>query len=171
MSIKVKVSLESDPTELDNLAEIVNFSGLTSTGEKFLHDLVTDEWYVFDSSVTSFVKMDTTLADLQNSNQNYNISLFKNTVNGFMERTVSLYGYNSIHDVISYYNSGITAWRNEAIAFNTWRDNTIDLMYDNIYSFTADGITLPSLTAGGFTGQTGYFDVALGSPSRPLLFS
>ena len=83
MSIKVKVSLESDPTELDNLAEIVNFSGLTSTGEKFLHDLVTDEWYVFDSSVTSFVKMDTTLADLQNSNQNYNISLFKNTVNGY----------------------------------------------------------------------------------------
>jgi len=169
MSIKVKTSLGADPTELSNLAEIIDFSGLTSTGEKFLHDLVTDEWYVFDSSLTSFVKMDTTLADLQNSNQNYNISSFTNTVNGFIETTVSLYGYNSINDVISYYNSGITAWREEAIAFNTWRDNTIDLMYDNIYSFTADGITLPSLS--GFTGQTGYSSLSLGTPSRPQLFS
>ena len=92
-------------------------------------------------------------------------------VYGLLDSVSGVYGYNGILDAISYYNSGTTAWRDEAIAFNTWRDNTIDLMYDNIYSFTADGITLPSLTAGGFTGQTGYFDVALGSPSRPLLFS
>jgi len=93
---------------------------------------------------------------------------FSSLVRTFMNDTAVSYGYSSSDNFISYYNSGITAWRNEAIAFNTWRDNTETLMYDNIFSFTADGITLPDLA--GFTGQTGYFDVGI-TASRPNLFS
>jgi hypothetical protein len=81
-----------------------------------------------------------------------------------LDSIANFYGYDSIDNAISYCNSGITSWRNEAIAFNTWRDNTVSLMYQNIFSFTADGITLPDLD--GFIGQTGYFDVGITSPSR-----
>jgi hypothetical protein len=98
------------------------------------------------------------------------IGIFYSGVYSLLDEISSVYGYNGIVDAVSYYNSGITAWRDEAIAFNTWRDNTVSLMYDNIFSFTADGITLPSLTSGGFTGQTGYFDIGI-TASRPQLFS
>lgn len=98
------------------------------------------------------------------------IGIFYSGVYSLLDEISSVYGYNGIVDAVSYYNSGITAWRDEAIAFNTWRDNTVSLMYDNIFSFTADGITLPSLTSGGFTGQAEYFDVGI-TASRPQLFS
>jgi hypothetical protein len=100
----------------------------------------------------------------------YLIKQFYGGVYNLMDREAFSFGYDSVQDAISYYNSGITAWRDEAIAFNTWRDNTVSLMYDNIFSFTADGITLPSLTSGAFTGQAGYFDVGV-TASRPQLFS
>lgn len=169
MAIPVKDKTNPELTSSDDTFEQYYFDGLTTQGRDFLHSLDTDKWYIFDTSLNYYTEIDVTLQDLVNSNQNYNISNFQSEVNVLLESTAVSYGYNSIDNAISYYNSGITAWRNEAIAFNTWRDNTLDLMYDNVYSFTADGITLPTLS--GFTGQAGYFDVGLGAPSRPQLFS
>ena len=88
-------------------------------------------------------------------------------VDSILNDTARVYGYDSIDNAISYYNSSVTAWAEEAAAFNTWRDNTLSLMYQNIFSFTADGVTLPDLD--GFTGQTGYAQLTLGEPSRPQL--
>lgn len=97
------------------------------------------------------------------------VSFFGNSIFTFMEQTAISYNYKSLEDVVTFSNSGITAWRNEAIAFNTWRDNTLSLMYKNIHSFTADGITLPSLTGGSFTAQSEYVPLGITSPSRPLI--
>jgi hypothetical protein len=94
---------------------------------------------------------------------------FSSLIKNFLSRIAGDYGYDSIDNAISYYNSSVTAWAEEAAAFNTWRDNTLSLMYQNIFSFTADGVTLPDLD--GFTGQTGYAQLTLGEPSRPQLFS
>lgn len=93
---------------------------------------------------------------------------FFGIISNFIDNYPTSFGYGSIEEAISYYNSGITAWREEAIAFNTWRDNTLSLAYDNIYGFTANGITLPSLS--GFTSQQGYFEVDIPTPSRPIIF-
>lgn len=101
--------------------------------------------------------------------QQQEILNFQGFVYNFLDETSVTFGYFDIQDAISYYNSGITAWRNEAIAFNTWRDNTVTLMYSNINGFTASGITLPSLITGGFTGQVGYVPLGLTSPSRPII--
>lgn len=98
-----------------------------------------------------------------------NIQHFVEIIDEFITSYAISYGYSSIIDAVSYHNCGITAWEEESIAFNTWRANTESLMYDNIFSFTADGITLPDLA--GFTSQAGYFDVGITSPSRPILFS
>jgi len=127
-----------------------------------------DKGITFDagtSGLTTFEKSYT----FETPGQTASIKAFYNIITGDLFRNVAFsYSYPSIENAISYYNSGVTAWRNEAIAFNTWRDNTETLMYDNIFSFTADGITLPDLA--GFTGQTGYFDVGI-TASRPNLFS
>ena len=123
------------------------------------------------SEIVEDVDFSSIISDVNNIDllRENTIKFIVSNVNFLMNQTAKSYGYDSIDNAISYYNSGITSWRNEAIAFNTWRDNTVSLMYDNIFSFTADGITLPDLP--GFTGQTGYFDVGITSPSRPNLFS
>jgi len=100
--------------------------------------------------------------------QQQQISNFQGSVYNFLNETSVTFGYFDIQDAISYRNSGIVARRSEAIAFNTWRDHTLALMYDNIYSFTADGITLPSVAAGSFTGQAGYTEFSV-SPT-PITF-
>lgn len=122
------------------------------------------------SEIVEDVDTSKIIFDINNTNllRENTIEYIKSNVNFLLNQTAKSYGYDSIDNAISYYNSGITAWRNEAIAFNTWRDNTETLMFDNIFSFTADGITLPDLA--GFTGQTGYFDVGI-TASRPILFS
>ena len=172
MAIEVGLTTGSVKTTLTTNYAFYTVGGVTSSGSSFLLDLEANKWYVLEESSSEYIAYGATaVSPYDNLPDSYYIQEFVGDVEGLLNTTAFSYGYNSIDNAISYYNSGITAWRDEAIAFNTWRDNTIDLMYDNIYSFTADGITLPSLTAGGFTGQTGYFDVALGSPSRPLLFS
>jgi len=173
MSIKIiKPSIGPDPTSLTHTSESFLFSGLTTQGDSFLHDLIDDTWFIFDPTTGgtggAYVEIDKTLEELKTSSQRYQIQVFYNNVQTLISDTVRSYNYDSSDNFISYYNSGVTAWRNEAIAFNTWRDNTETLMYDNIFSFTADGITLPDLA--GFTGQTGYFDVGI-TASRPNLFS
>jgi len=130
------------------------------------YELDVDE---FGGITYSFVGFDPEITIPTSDTTSDYISFFYANIKNLLEGTSISYGYDSIDNAISYYNSGITSWRNEAIAFNTWRDNTVSLMYDNIFSFTADGITLPDLP--GFTGQTGYFDVGITSPSRPNLFS
>jgi len=122
------------------------------------------------SEIVEDVDTSKIIFDINNTNllRENTIEYITSNVNFLLNQTAKSYGYDSIDNAISYYNSGVTAWRNEAIAFNTWRDNTETLMFDNIFSFTADGITLPDLA--GFTGQTGYFDVGI-TASRPNLFS
>lgn len=97
------------------------------------------------------------------------VLLFFASVNSFINDAALNNGYDDILDAISYKNSGITAWREEAEKFISWRDNTKSLMYSNIHSFTADGITLPSLTGGSFTAQSEYVPLGITSPSRPLI--
>lgn len=168
----IEVGLTSGgKTLLTTYTEFEN-PGLTTQGSKFIEDVTSGKWFIYDESVTGYVEMNISYQQLVNnfsSRQPERIRVLNEGVQLFLNDTAVDYGYDSIHDAISYYNSGITAWRNEAIAFNTWRDNTVTLMYDNIYSFTADGITLPSLTAGSFTGQAGYVPLGLTSPSRPII--
>lgn len=172
MAIEVGLTTGSEKITLTSDYASYVVSGVTSSGSTFIVDLSTDRWYVLEDSSGEYIAYGATgVSPYDNLPNSYYIQDFVGGVENILNTTAISYGYNSIDNAISYYNSGITAWRDEAIAFNTWRDNTLDLMYDNVYSFTADGITLPSLTAGGFTGQTGYFDVGLGAPSRPLLFS
>jgi hypothetical protein len=172
----INVGLISEPSTLKELNNYsyYTFQGLTSTSDSFLQDL--DEkgasaWYVFDPSVTAYVPFGEDVLSLftdSSSITSESVSIFFQNVRFLINSTAVSYGYDSADNFISYYNSGITAWRDEAIAFNTWRDNTLSLMYDNIFSFTADGITLPNLS--GFTAQVGYFDVGV-TASRPNLFS
>jgi len=122
----------------------------------------------FDPGTSGITTFERTFPSFAPSNEEIITDFYFLIQNQLLNSVPLSYGYSSIENAISYYNSGITAWRNEAIAFNTWRDNTETLMYDNIFSFTADGITLPDL--GGFTSQTGYFDVGI-TASRPNLFS
>ena len=167
----IEVSLTSGSKGSVSSFSIVDFPGLTTTGSTFLQDVSNNRWFVYDSATGAYKQLNEPLESLVAKNKPIRVEDFKISIFSLLGKTAVSYGYDTIDDAISYYNSGITAWRNEAIAFNTWRDNTLSLVYDNIYSFTADGITLPSLTAGDFTGQAGYLDVALGSPSRPQLFS
>jgi hypothetical protein len=141
--------------------------GLTSSGSTFIRDSDTGKWYVFDESNEEYVEFPQNPYELPIVYEPLLLTSFIDQTVGLLSSTAIEYGYDSIDNAISYYNSSVTAWAEEAAAFNTWRDNTLSLMYQNIFSFTADGVTLPDLD--GFTGQTGYAQLALGEPSRPRL--
>jgi len=167
MAIPVKNKLGQSET-VNSYSIFVGPVGLTTTGSVFVQDTETLKYYVYNDFTSEYVELggSGSYQELVNSNKELNIRGFRgDTIDPFLDQTAREYGYQTIHDAISYYNSGITAWRNEAIAFNTWRDNTQNLMFQNIHSYTADGITLPTLS--GFTGQVGYVPLGLTSPSRP----
>ena len=171
MALDVGLTTDNTKTTVNSYS-FHTFTGLTSTSDRFIKNLDAtgaSAWYVYDPSVTGYILFGQDVDEIPDPNlTSNNVTQFHTTIQDLLYNTAIYYGYASSDNFISYYNSGITAWRNEAIAFNTWRDNTETLMYDNIFSFTADGITLPDLA--GFTGQTGYFDVGI-TASRPNLFS
>ena len=167
MLIQVKPTIGPDESVTGSF-KLTSIPGVTSSGTEFVFSYDKDTWYVFDESLTSYVEYTGSPYDYLENLDTQKIGSFEALIDNLLHDASISYGYSSIENAISYYNSGVTAWRNEAIAFNTWRDNTETLMYDNIFSFTADGITLPDLA--GFTGQTGYFDVGI-TASRPNLFS
>lgn len=148
-------------------------SGITTGEAQFAYDSRTNSWFYFNEETSEFVAssdplnfvVEEEVTITEQENQNIITQEFLQQINSFLNETASSYGYDSIDNAISYYNSGITAWRNEAIAFNTWRDDTISLMYSNIFSFTSDGTALPDLL--GFTSQPSYNDLNLSTPSRP----
>ena len=171
MAVQVGLTTGSIKTTLSGNYTIIDIPGVTSAGSTFLQNLLTSRWYVLDTDSGGYIAYGATTDNpYDNLPQSYYTQKFYNNINNFVANTATSYGYDSTENFISYYNSGITAWREEAIAFNTWRDNTVSLMYDNIFSFTADGTTLPDIATGEFTGQAGYFDVGV-TASRPNLFS
>lgn len=170
-AIEVGLTTGSIKTTITTDYEIYRVFGATSSGSTFLRDGSSDRWYVLEDSSGEYIAYGATgVSPFDNLPPSFYTQEFYGGVKNLLDSTAVSYGYDSIDNAVSYYNSGITAWREEAIAFNTWRDNTLSLMYDNIFSFTADGTTLPDIATGEFTGQAGYFDVGV-TASRPNLFS
>jgi hypothetical protein len=166
----VAKDLNGDPVEIYSyfLTDDPILKGLTTSGDSFILDTNTNTWYVFNKDSEEYQEFPQNPYELPTANPEILLSSFINQIVSLLSSTAIEYGYDSIDNAISYYNSSVTAWAEEAAAFNTWRDNTLSLMYQNIFSFTADGVTLPDLD--GFTGQTGYVQLALAEPSRPQLF-
>jgi hypothetical protein len=166
----VAKALNGDPVEIYSyfLTDDPTLKGLTTSGDSFILDTNTNTWYVFNKDSEEYQEFPQNPYELPTANPEILLSSFIDQVIFLLSSTAIEYGYDSIDNAISYYNSSVTAWAEEAAAFNTWRDNTLSLMYQNIFSFTADGVTLPDLD--GFTGQTGYAQLALAEPSRPQLF-
>lgn len=159
MAIPVKNKNDSELIVSTDTFEKFFFGGLTTQGEDFLHSLDTDKWYIFDTSLNYYTEIDVTLQELANSNQNYNINIFQSQVGGLLDSTATYYGYDSIDNAISYYDSLDSTKREEARSFSSWRDSVEFLADVNIFSYTADGVTLPDLA--GFTGQTGYAEFSV----------
>lgn len=168
----IKPTIGPSVEGLTHPSEIFSFPGLTTQGNIFLHDLQDDSWYIFDPTTGgtdgAYVEIDTTLTDLKNSSESYQIETFYNSVRNHIETTSRTFGYESSLEFISYRDSGITSWREESLTFSEWRDNTLTLMYQNIASFTGGGPALDDLN--GFTSQVGYYAMPI-TPSRPQLFS
>lgn len=171
----IDIGLTTDPNykNLTNYS-FFTFEGLTTTSTSFLQDLDAtgaSSWYVFDPGSTSYVPLgEDALVLLTNQVDatSDSITLFYSKVNNFIENTARSFGYKSSLDFLSFHNSGITAWREESLTFGEWRDNTLNLMYQNIASFTGSGNPLTDIS--GFTSQVGYYDIST-TPSRPNLFS
>lgn len=87
------------------------------------------------------------------------INTFKSSISFLLDGVALSYGYSSIENAISYYDSLDSTKREEARSFSGWRDSVEFLADSNIFSFTADGVTLPDLA--GFTGQTGYAEFSV----------
>lgn len=122
--------------------------------EEYLNLL--NQTYSDSTKVLSFEGGGLTLAEAPSPtfSENQLIQRFIGNINGLLNSQASSFGYHSIDNAISYYNSSDETKREQARSFSTWRDFVLSLADDNIYGFTADGVTLPNLT--GFTGQTGY---------------
>ena len=87
--------------------------------------------------------------------QDYLINNFKFTVNSLLNLEAIALGYKSSEDAATFFFSTSASDKSKAEDFIYWRDNTLDLMRQNIASFTADGITLPGLSA--FVEQGEYY--------------
>jgi hypothetical protein len=169
MAINVKLTKdpEAESRDLTTYA-IYEFPGLTSTGTRFILDAEATgltSWYLFDISLGEYVAysgdpnseyINTLPVESPTANS---ISLFNYYVNDLLNSAAISYGYYSIDNAVSYYNSLDPTKREEARSFSDWRDSVLSLADTNIYGFTADGITLPDLA--GFTGQTGYIDFSV----------
>ena len=164
MAINVKLTKdpEAESKTLTTYATY-DFPGLTTTGTVFLYDADATgltSWYLFDNSLGEYVAysgdpnseyINTLPVESPTANS---ISLFQFRVNDLINSAAISYGYDSIDNAVSYYNSLDPIKREEARSFSDWRDSVLSLADSNIYEFTSDGITLPDLA--GFTGQTGY---------------
>lgn len=157
----ITVSKENIIKNVDSYMS-ANFSGVTSSGDDFIQDFETQDWFVYDKNLDKYVFYNGDPRNIFSKEQI--ISNFRTMINIFLQNTAISFGYDSIQDALSYHNSGITAWREEAIALNEWRDNTISLAYNNIHMFTTNGIPLPSESE--FKSQQGYSSVNISSPSR-----
>lgn len=152
----IEVSLTSGSKGSVSRYSVVDFPGLTTTGSIFLQDSSNDNWYVYDSATGAYKQLGESLDSLISKNKPIQIEKFKFSVDFLLDSTAISYGYKDIDDAVSYYDSTITSKKNEAKAFVTWRDNTLGLRDENIYDFTADGVTLPRVDDGSFTSQDGY---------------
>lgn len=161
------------PSSLENY-EFRTYYGLSgsgiSSGESFFAlDINTKNWFYYDDTQKIFVSSSDPInfatdevkeiPDVEILAQNDAIRIFTNDISQLLFGTAISYGYSSIDDAISYYNSLDQQKREEARSFSGWRDGVEFLADQNIFSFTADGVTLPDLA--GFTGQTGYAEFSV----------
>jgi len=169
----IDAKLTTDPNDTSTKSidsfEIVYFSGITS-GEKFIKDLNaspgTTSWYVYEKNTKTYLPFSSNpytvsalLEEIPESTTSEKISIFSASVSNLLNRKAIDYGYKSIDNAISYYNSEDTTKREEARSFSEWRDSVLFLAESNINGFTADGITLPDLN--GFTSQNEYSDYSV----------
>ena len=85
------------------------------------------------------------------------INQFKGLVYNLLDAEAISGGFASISDAATFYLSTSTTEKSKAEDFIQWRDNTLNLMNQNIFSYTADGVTLPSLSE--FVEQGEYWSI------------
>lgn len=170
MAINVKLSKDPGLTGTKSVVSYIqyDFPGITTTGEIFLYDGDAEgatAWYILENSSGDYVPYSgdpnseyLSITYFPNPTSDF-ISLFESRVSSLLNSTAVSYGYNSIDNAISYYDSLDFTKREEARSFSSWRDSVEFLADANIFSFTADGVTLPDLA--GFTGQTGYAEFSV----------
>lgn len=170
---KVNITTDRSTSPTKNVSSYSThiFSGITSSGDQFIFDLNaepgTTSWYVLETIglTSAYVPyafnpyMVEALTNVQEQTTGDKISIFKESVTRLLESTATYYGYDSIDNAISYYDSLDSTKREEARSFSSWRDSVEFLADVNIFSYTADGVTLPDLA--GFTGQTGYTEFSV----------
>lgn len=174
MAINVgRISEPSTRKELSNYS-YYTFEGLSAASTSFLQDLDEERgasaWYVFDPSVTAYVPFEQDVSSLFTDSVDItaeSVSIFSQNVQFLLHSTAVSYGYDSVENFISYYNSADPTKREEARSFLNWRDEILQRADLNVYGFTAAGITLPNLTE--FRGQTGYSEFEV-SPIQETFF-
>lgn len=140
-----------------NSYQMLTIQGLTSTGETFVENVESREWYVLDNNSGEYIYFSSTspIEKVLNSKK-YIISDFKQKIKSFINETAISCGYDSTEDFITYINSNVPLWKSEAESFMKWRDSIIVLMYNNIKSFmTGNLINLP-INIEDFTAQKNY---------------
>lgn len=96
------------------------------------------------------------------------INLFYGNIKALMSNTAKKYGYVSILDAVSFLNSDVPEWKNEAQMFVSWRDNTLNLLYKNLNDFNEGKISsLP--TVEDFVKQPSYSEINIEKASRPSI--
>jgi hypothetical protein len=119
--------------------------GLTTSGDSFILDTNTNTWYVFNKDSEEYQEFPQNPYELPTANPEILLSSFINQIVSLLSSTAIEYGYDSIDNAISYYNSQDEQKRTEARSFSTWRDSVLFLANLNIDNFNQFGTPLPTL--------------------------
>lgn len=93
--------------------------------------------------------------------------LFKKIVLRYMNKKAEEYLYKNLSEAISFCNSKIESWRNEAMCFSEWRDNCYLLLEKIIIEHETNKIPI-KLNIEFFTSNVNFKNLNLSKPSRKL---
>lgn len=122
------------------------------------------DFFVWEKNSNAFLQIDCTPDEYILKDKKNSINLFRYLIESYLDYVAVCYNYEDIRDAISFVNSGVDAWKEEALAFNSWRDETLKLMYKNIKNYIVSNHTLPK-TIDEFKDQSEYIPLGLSKPS------